>query len=1292
MKNSDINKQSPNQTRYTATVNHDNEVHENMLDTSTHSMDVSPSTTPNNVQFQSPPRINETKKRAKQSPAQRRRRRKHNLRKFKQRKFAEAAITTPLTKKPILPNQQEKNNIVLPTNTISKQTNENVSNDIMNQEQTHTTHNNRDKKDKTENNNQTNTIRVVEYITDSKDVSSNNTNIRGLTVIAEPSTTIVPTYTINYAEIKSNYTSDIINTGNNESTSMNLHYLNMNDAILHISEILFQFTESETNQNWYYCHYIDLDLHSNVVLLNERDVPNELLHRFIIEHDIHQDCSDNCQQCQKNCHTNGKRIGYYAPCYLHRRKQNKKYHHPKDHKDLIKHIQKTCQKINKQAQQLTHNPIIHTTRVDQNKELYCSTVLPTNHNHWPVQQVQTEPMEDSDTIFGVTTTNITIPSSIPCETCNHTHKPTISYNIYKDAFICDRCGYGQNPYDIIYRLSDEHNSNENKCEEIDICCNCAINIANAKDEDNDIFADLDSTQHNNNKARTNARTNVPMINTRFIHKKRKPPGKTIFKPCINYSFQQQAPTPPQAAPQQIRDKKDSQSLDHKTERSQQHNQQIISTIVPRTNKTITQKQSINTNKYRITQSKGQKTNNVEEKDNVNNKHFNTISTTVSVPQHTSGLVMESDDESEAPPLMINPQPPKQAKITSPRAPEHAITPSAHSPLPKQDHPDEPPGKRQRRPKATTIHTNQQMQDCTNCHTSYNTKDLWRCKNKFKCNKLLCLQCLIKKGYNKYYMLNCNRHWYCNECLEKDFQERQEKEKQRLQQQQHATHKKKYGPVKYQNKLHCNVSCYKKDGLYATQRGLQIHSIQYGWATHQHMPVWNFWKVKPCLYCLNKFTTHQHNNQYHSHSISSYTAADVQWINSNNNTNLCNICTAETNNDPNKSIEKLETENQWMNTNFLDTITIDKLIDGKRNYIAELLRTDTMAEIYNKEIRELPTLLEIDSINIEQVEKIPANMLGRIKIILNKILYNIITVQPDAWDEQMLLLKQLMMIWKIITQKRVRSNSTYSGYTKRSNMDFTIKLIESDQWAHAWNNMLINKITRNIKNIETLTKFNNMLHNIRERQGEFDYKTEEQDQEMQDKNNELIRDESKADELPNTPQVSEEEKKDESNDTIHTHNIYMHQAHVHNHQQHKQRKFNLKRAQYLASQGKYKKAIQALESQGLCPNTIKYRNNFKSKLESENGKITLPQLHANTKTQFQFDLKHIKSIAKSMDHTTGAGADAMKIQYLKQVVNNTDDIPELLSNIATFFNRMANGELPRIIANHIRHSRQLVEKN
>ena len=155
------------------------------------------------------------------------------------------------------------------------------------------------------------------------------------------------------------------------------------------------------------------------------------------------------------------------------------------------------------------------------------------------------------------------------------------------------------------------------------------------------------------------------------------------------------------------------------------------------------------------------------------------------------------------------------------------------------------------------------------------------QNKFKCKKLLCLQCLINKGYNKYYMLNCTRHWYCNECLHNNFKERQENEKQQLQQHQHTKHKKKYGIAKHQNKLNCNLSCYKRDAVYSTQRGLQIHSIQYGWQTHQH------------------------NKQHHSHSTSSYTAADVQWISSNNSSNLCSICLAETNNDPNKSIEKLE---------------------------------------------------------------------------------------------------------------------------------------------------------------------------------------------------------------------------------------------------------------------------------------------------------------------------------------------------------------------------------------------------
>ena len=64
------------------------------------------------------------------------------------------------------------------------------------------------------------------------------------------------------------------------------------------------------------------------------------------------------------------------------------------------------------------------------------------------------------------------------------------------------------------------------------------------------------------------------------------------------------------------------------------------------------------------------------------------------------------------------------------------------------------------------------------------------------------------------------------------------------------------------------------------------------------------------------------------------------------------------------------------------------------------------------------------------------------------------------------------------------------------------------------------------------------------------------------------------------------------------------------------------------------------------------------------------------------------MAQSMDDTSGAGTDAMKIYYVKKLINNTNDIPELIGNITTFLNNMANGKLPDIIANHIGHSRAI----
>ena len=238
-------------------------------------------------------------------------------------------------------------------------------------------------------------------------------------------------------------------------------------------------------------------------------------------------------------------------------------------------------------------------------------------------------------------------TSIQCETCKGTHKPTISYNICKDGFICDRCGYGQNTYDIIYRLSDNNNS-ENKCEEIDICCNCAINIANSKDEDNDISTILDHTQHNHNKKRTNARTNVPMINTRFIHQRRKPKDNTTFKPCINYSFEQQPPSPP------IHNKDNNQPFVQHNKEQQQHNPAHTTTIIRNDkeplalmtfsnditinliplHEPIIPQETIHMDILTNTQIEKDKQDNL-----IKNHPTTTIAQTIIVPQHTDGLAL-----------------------------------------------------------------------------------------------------------------------------------------------------------------------------------------------------------------------------------------------------------------------------------------------------------------------------------------------------------------------------------------------------------------------------------------------------------------------------------------------------------------------------------------------------------------------------------------------------------------------------------------------------------------------------
>ena len=79
------------------------------------------------------------------------------------------------------------------------------------------------------------------------------------------------------------------------------------------------------------------------------------------------------------------------------------------------------------------------------------------------------------------------------------------------------------------------------------------------------------------------------------------------------------------------------------------------------------------------------------------------------------------------------------------------------------------------------------------------------------------------------MMNCTKHWYCNECLEEDMKLIQEQKRKQAQQHQHQhKSKKKYQKVPFQNKLNCNLhTCFHATSLYATQRRLQLHSLKNG---------------------------------------------------------------------------------------------------------------------------------------------------------------------------------------------------------------------------------------------------------------------------------------------------------------------------------------------------------------------------------------------------------------------------------------------------------------------------------
>ena len=504
---------------------HENDNQEELFfESSTNSMDVSTSLTPNNQLFTSPPKLTITKKdtNRQKTPAQKRRQRRYNLRKFKNTKKHSTLIKPKLNRKPI---------IQMSTLSVSNPNTEQIT------QSNHTTQQHSRNNKKPENNKYSNTVRVVDFITDSKDIN-NNQDIKGLIVTSEPTHTFTPNYTLNYVTINSNLIQRFIhNKDINETYLINRHMM-VDDTILHVNEILFRFTETETEKNWYYCHYIDLDYHGNVILLDETDTPHELIHRFNIKHDIAPRTLNQCTTCTRNKNNDDKFIGFFAPCYLHKSKHNRAHYHTDDQRSSIKLIQKICHRHNQQQQQLVHNPIIHTETIDKKHDLKCSTILPTNNGHLGIKTIQFRTTDESDIIFGLKMHIMKLPESIQCNSCQNIHQRTIAYDVYDAGFICDRCGYGYNAFDMIYRCDKKVNQNQKECEEMDLCCRCAIDILNTREQDMDFNTTSNLTQHmdGNNVFK---RINVPMINTRYVHQGKKIKTKKPCKPTVNYSLQKQ---------------------------------------------------------------------------------------------------------------------------------------------------------------------------------------------------------------------------------------------------------------------------------------------------------------------------------------------------------------------------------------------------------------------------------------------------------------------------------------------------------------------------------------------------------------------------------------------------------------------------------------------------------------------------------------------------------------------------------------------------------------------------------
>ena len=107
---------------------------------------------------------------------------------------------------------------------------------------------------------------MVDFITDSDDVTEEQP-FKGIIVVSTPESSTIPTFTMNYVTINPNYASPFIMHEQTHSLHSSMHLLKMNDTIIHVNEILFQFDEIATGKTWYYCHYLDLDLHGNIIVL-----------------------------------------------------------------------------------------------------------------------------------------------------------------------------------------------------------------------------------------------------------------------------------------------------------------------------------------------------------------------------------------------------------------------------------------------------------------------------------------------------------------------------------------------------------------------------------------------------------------------------------------------------------------------------------------------------------------------------------------------------------------------------------------------------------------------------------------------------------------------------------------------------------------------------------------------------------------------------------------------------------------------------------------------------------------